>query len=154
MNTALPRLLPAILLTTLIQTATPAPPIAAPENYSTAEDTALVVPAVSGVLANDDPNGNPAIESVLATPPAHGTVSVNPDGSFTFTPAANYGGADSFTYKARTVVQPLPFDINPALSTSTITVRIHGPLGINQAQSDSSRLDGTATVGVLEPPGK
>ncbi|KAB8043227.1 Ig-like domain-containing protein, partial [Janthinobacterium aquaticum] len=30
--------------------------------------------------------------------PAHGTVTVNPDGSYTYTPVANYNGADSFTY--------------------------------------------------------
>ncbi|MEO7318071.1 MAG: Ig-like domain-containing protein [Chthoniobacteraceae bacterium] len=151
MKNALPRVLPAILLAALIQTVTSAPPIPAPENYSTAEDAALIVPAGTGVLVNDDPNGNPEIEAVLATPPAHGTVSLNPDGSFTFTPAANYAGADSFTYKARNVVPPLPFDINPALSNSTISVRVHGPLGINQERNDTSRLDGTATVGVLEP---
>ncbi|MEX5543916.1 Ig-like domain-containing protein, partial [Pseudomonas poae] len=29
--------------------------------------------------------------------PAHGTVVVNPDGSYVYTPAANYNGADSFT---------------------------------------------------------
>ena len=33
-----------------------------------------------------------------ASDPAHGTVVVNADGSYTYTPAANYNGADSFTY--------------------------------------------------------
>ncbi len=129
---------------------TAAPPISAADIFSTAEDTALSVPAATGVLANDNANGNAQIEAVLATPPAHGSVVLNADGSFTFTPALNYNGPDSFAYKARVVVQPIPFDINPALSNSTISVTVHGP-AINQTRSDTSRLDGTATVGVLEP---
>ena len=35
----------------------------------------------------------------LVDDPAHGTVILNADGGFTYTPAANYHGADSFTYK-------------------------------------------------------
>src|SRR5207244_8662496 len=30
--------------------------------------------------------------------PQHGSVAINPDGTITYTPAANYNGADSFTY--------------------------------------------------------
>src|SRR6185437_9089590 len=33
-----------------------------------------------------------------ASNPSHGTVTVNSDGAFTYTPAANYNGSDSFTY--------------------------------------------------------
>jgi VCBS repeat-containing protein len=58
------------------------------------------VPA-NGVLANDvSANGN-ALTAVLASGPAHGTVSLNADGSFTYTPTANFVGSDSFTYQAK-----------------------------------------------------
>jgi VCBS repeat-containing protein len=34
---------------------------------------------------------------VLVTGPAHGTLALNSDGSFTYTPAANFVGTESFT---------------------------------------------------------
>jgi VCBS repeat-containing protein len=74
-------------------------PTAVADSYSTAEDTALTVNA-SGVLANDsDPDGNP-LSAVLGSGPSHGTLTLNPNGSFTYSPAANFNGSDSFTYRA------------------------------------------------------
>ena len=46
--------------------------------------------AAPGVLANDtDPDGDP-LTAVLVTGPSHGTLTLNANGSFTYTPAANY----------------------------------------------------------------
>jgi VCBS repeat-containing protein len=39
-----------------------------------------------------------SVSYAKATDPSHGTVSVNTDGSYTYTPDANYSGSDSFTY--------------------------------------------------------
>ena len=67
--------------------------------YTTPEDTALTITA-PGVLANDsDIDGN-TLTAVLATGPAHGALTLNANGSFTYTPVANYNGPDSFTYRA------------------------------------------------------
>jgi len=67
--------------------------------YTTAEDTTLSI-AASGVLANDtDVDGDP-LSSVLVSGPSHGTLSLNANGSFTYAPALNYNGPDSFSYKA------------------------------------------------------
>jgi VCBS repeat-containing protein len=40
------------------------------------------------------------LTAVLVSGPAHGTVTLNANGAFTYTPAANFNGTDSFTYKA------------------------------------------------------
>jgi VCBS repeat-containing protein len=40
------------------------------------------------------------LAAVLVSGPKHGSVALNPNGTFTYTPAANYNGPDSFTYKA------------------------------------------------------
>ena len=53
-----------------------------------------------GVLANDTDVDGDALTASLVTQPAHGTLSLNADGSFTYTPDANYNGADTFTYAA------------------------------------------------------
>ena len=53
-----------------------------------------------GVLANDDdPDGDPRT-AVLVSGPFHGTLNLDSDGSFVYTPAAGYHGPDSFTYRA------------------------------------------------------
>jgi hypothetical protein len=68
--------------------------------YFAASDTPLVVNAAAGVLINDkDPEGT-ALTATLVTAPAHGTVTLAADGSFTYEPAAGYTGPDQFTYKA------------------------------------------------------
>ena len=74
-------------------------PVAVDDAYSTNEDTALSVPAV-GLLANDsDVDGDPILAN-LVSGPAHGTLTLFSDGSFVYTPAANFNGTDTFTYRA------------------------------------------------------
>ncbi|EPW6757324.1 tandem-95 repeat protein, partial [Vibrio parahaemolyticus] len=59
------------------------------------EDTSTVIK----VLGNDTFEGDGKVVSLdTNNGPANGTVSVNPDGSVTYTPNDNYQGTDSFTY--------------------------------------------------------
>ena len=74
-------------------------PAAANDSYSTDEDTVLNVNAASGVLANDVDDA--ALSADLVSNVTSGTLALNAtDGSFTYTPNANFNGAVSFTYKA------------------------------------------------------
>ncbi len=67
--------------------------------YSVDEDNVLTVDAVSGVLANDvDADGDP-LDAVLVKGPSNGSLSLNSDGSFTYTPNTDFFGVDHFTYK-------------------------------------------------------
>ena len=74
-------------------------PVAVADSYSTPQDTALVQ-AAPGVLANDtDANSDP-LTAVLNANVTHGSLTLNANGSFTYTPTTGYSGPDSFTYHA------------------------------------------------------
>jgi VCBS repeat-containing protein len=74
-------------------------PVANDNSYSTNKNTALTISA-TGVLGNDTDADFNSLTAVLASNPSHGSVSLSSNGSFTYTPATNYTGADSFTYFA------------------------------------------------------
>ncbi|PYR74989.1 MAG: hypothetical protein DMF87_21515, partial [Acidobacteria bacterium] len=90
-------------------------PVAVADSYSTNEDTPLTV-AAPGLLANDSDVEGSALTAIKMANPAHGTVTVNANGSFTYTPTANYNGPDSFTYRAN------DGSLNSATVTVTLTV--------------------------------
>ena len=69
-------------------------PVATGDTVATPPNTA----ATGNVLSNDTDADLDTLTAAVATGPAHGTLALNPNGSFTYTPAAGYTGADSFTY--------------------------------------------------------
>jgi uncharacterized repeat protein (TIGR01451 family) len=88
-------------ITTVSLTVTPVndAPVAVNDTYTTTEDTPLSVSA-PGILANDTDADTNTLTTALMSGPTHGTLTLNADGSFTYTPAANYNGTDGFTYRA------------------------------------------------------
>jgi VCBS repeat-containing protein len=103
-------------------------PVAANDSYTTNEDTALTISA-PGVLTNDtDADGNSLTASVV-TGPGHGALSLNGNGSFTYTPAADYNGTDTFTYK----VNDGTADSNTATVTMTINPVNDAPVAVNDS---------------------
>ena len=75
-------------------------PDAIDDSYATSRNGALTVDAADGVLANDLDPENANLTATVVQGPAHGTLVLNPDGSFTYTPDAAYSGPDSFSYRA------------------------------------------------------
>lgn len=75
------------------------PPVAVADGYRTGVNTPLDVPA-EGVLDNDsDVDGN-LLTAVLVADVSHGNLTLNSNGSFSYSPTANFRGVDSFTYTA------------------------------------------------------
>lgn len=72
-------------------------PVAGADSYTIAEDGVL---NGTTVLANDTDVDVEPLSAVLVSGPANGALTLNADGTFTYTPNANFNGTDSFTYKA------------------------------------------------------
>jgi VCBS repeat-containing protein len=75
------------------------PPVANGDAYSTDEDTTLNV-AAPGVLTNDTDADSDPLTAIVDATTSNGSLALNADGSFTYTPNLNYFGPDSFTYHA------------------------------------------------------
>src|SRR5262249_10149442 len=80
-------------------TVTDQAPSSGNDSYRTARNAVLNVPT-AGVLGNDGDADGDALRAVLVSGPSHGALALNPDGSFTYTPAHNFQGTDSFQYQA------------------------------------------------------
>jgi hypothetical protein len=84
--------------------------------YETEEGQTLRVSESDGVLANDnDPNGDPLTASV-AERPSNGSLSLDDDGSFSYTPDVGFSGSDQFTYEAS--------DGRGGTATATATIEV------------------------------
>ena len=68
---------------------------AADDTFSTNEDIVLN----ASVAGNDGTTSGGVLSYAKATDPGHGTVTVDANGDFHYTPASNFHGPDSFTYR-------------------------------------------------------
>jgi len=69
------------------------------DKFKTIQDTQLAVPA-PGVLGNDDDRDGDSLIAVLVSGPKHGSLTLNGDGSFLYTPDSRFRGQDTFSYHA------------------------------------------------------
>jgi VCBS repeat-containing protein len=69
------------------------------DSYPVLPDGVLNLNAASGVLANDSDVDGDSLDVTLVTGPAHGTLLIDADGAFQYTPDTGYEGSDSFTYQ-------------------------------------------------------
>jgi VCBS repeat-containing protein len=75
-------------------------PVAFDDAYALSEDGVLTVDAAGGVLANDFDGDGDTVSAEVLSAPLRGTLVVDADGSLTYTPDADFWGADAFTYLA------------------------------------------------------
>ena len=119
------------------------PPVANADTNTTEVDT----PVSGNVLPNDfDPDGDPIVVT-SNTQPVNGSVTVNPDGSYTYTPDPGFEGEDTFEY---TICD----NGTPALcDTATVTIQVIPNNGnITTANDDAyyGEVDMAVTGNVLD----
>ncbi len=111
-------------------------PIANDTSISTDQDSPK-----SGTVTASDPNGNPLSFSV-ASNPAHGSLSMQADGRFTYTPAPGYSGSDSFTFQVS--------DGRGGTATGTVSIRIAKANSPPAADNlDLTTAEGSSTPGTV-----
>ena len=115
-------------------------PVASADLYAATEDTVLNVPALTGVLANDTGLGDGGLTLSVVGPVTGGAVVLNNDGSFSFTPTANFNGAASFTYQ----VQDGDGDVSSALVTINVAPQ-------NDAPGLAANTGSTVVQGLSDP---
>ena len=76
------------------------PPVAVDDSIAVEEGGSVTVSAQGSVLANDTDEEGDALGAVLVDDVSHGNLSLNSDGSYTYTHDGGESAADSFTYKA------------------------------------------------------
>ncbi len=111
-------------------TSNPTPPHVVDNTFYSHGNTTLSVSA-PGVLANAtdlDPDHTPT--AILVSNPSHGTLTLKPDGSFTYTPNAGFVGQDSFQFKAS--------DGHDVGNTATATLSVFPLLGIEMDPATDS----------------
>ena len=141
------------MLTYIVAGAVVGAPTAVDDAYSVAEDGSLtadgVLPNPAGVLDNDSLD---AAEAVLVGGPSAGTLGgggLAADGSFSYTPDADFNGTDSFTYAANDGVGGP--NGNVATVTITVTPLNDGPIAVADAyDAVVGQTLSVAAPGVLE----
>ncbi len=126
-----------------------ASPNAVNDSYNVDEDGTLnVADGSNDVLNNDTDPDNDTLTVTGNTQPANGSLTLNPNGSFDYTPDADFFGSDSFDYtvsdgKGGTDTATVTITVNPVNDTPTITPNI----GDKTILEDTDTGDISFTVG-------
>jgi len=119
------------------------------DRYTLVADSVIVI--APGVLANDiDPEGD-TIEASVLVRPADGTLSMNADGSFSYTANTGFVGTDRFVYQLNDGVSPpqqatVELVVQAIALPATMPLRVSSPAKSDTELVENNSSDGTPTV--------
>lgn len=102
---------------------------------------------VSGNVAGNDGTVPVGATFTKISDPAHGTVVLSPDGSYTYTPAVGYAGPDSFTYDLCTA------GATPVCSRTTVSLFVIAAVNDSASTLMGTPVNGTVAGNDTVPPG-
>ena len=118
-------------------------PTAVPDSYELNEGATLSIGAGNGLTNNDSDPENDSLTASVLTQPSHGSLTVNPDGSFTYTHDGGEDTGDSFTYQvddglggtdtATVTLNITPVNDPPIANNDVYTTSEGQPLSVNAA---------------------
>jgi hypothetical protein len=116
-------------------------PVTHDSTYAAFPGQALLVPA-PGVLADDVSPLKKTLTATVVTDPTHGTLILNSDGSFTYTPDPGFDETDSFVYDANDGTLSTPATVTivinrPTANPDNVTTPVNTPVVINVAANDT-----------------
>ena len=122
-------------------------PVAVDDAYTVDEGATLDVAAALGVLSNDTDAEMSPLTAVQVSAPSHGTLTLNADGSLSYTHDGSETTSDSFTYKANDGL----LDSNIATVSISVTAVDDAPVAVDDAYTvdEGATLGVAAALGVL-----
>jgi VCBS repeat-containing protein len=133
-------------------------PVAQADSVVTSRNQALTI----AVLSNDTDADSNLLTTQIVAGPAHGTVSVNNNGSVVYAPALNYFGADTFSYRAYdgalfSNIVDVAITVNavnnaPVANDDTVVTNEDTPLTFDVRLNDSDVESGALTALVVTTP--
>lgn len=112
-------------------------PVARNDFYSVNENSTLTVKGI-GVLGNDTNPDAGVLNAILSSNVVNGHLTLNQNGSFTYTPNPNFHGTDSFTYRAKNGIA--------SSNNATVTIQVNQ---INPPSDDNPILKLIADIQTL-----
>jgi large repetitive protein len=122
-------------------------PVAVADTFTLNEDESLTVTSAAGVLANDSDIDGDTLTASLVSGPAQGSLTLNADGSFSYTPTANWSGSDSFTYRTfdgTNFSNPVTVTLNVVPVADTPDLQLNGSRVLASTDFESAALNGAS----------
>jgi hypothetical protein len=117
-------------------------PVATPDSYFIAENHVLDVAVDNGVLSNDQDADDDPLSAILVSGPSHGSILLQSDGSFFYTPFGDYFGPDEFRYQA--------FDGSLSSPETFVSIDIRGendaPIAVDDVLADVAEDTPSITI--------
>jgi len=120
-----------------VQNSANAPPVSVNDAYSVYANLSLNVDG-PGVLANDSDAEEAVLKAQLVNGPAHGTVTFNTNGSFSYKPDGSYTGTDSFSYWAT--------DGTVTGNVASVSITVMPALVLDSVSLDPATVQGGTTT--------